>query len=434
MIEIYISQLWTTDNNTLIENRLKSAGFTLIGSIRRIKDYFAFADVQEPHPTLPCLALLDRGHNIRVSLSHHASIRKMSTVFKSGMPSACDTEINSSLLSNKINLPAETVEKIIPTPTYQDEIVVDGVSLKSFGKATLEVRKNTSPEEQDLVPKNDEKFLINAKTIEQIAFAMKMGDNLMLVGETGVGKTSYVEKLACLINQPLICQNLRGDIRSSAFVGQMKAVIHPETKTSVIEFVEGILPRAMKNGWWLLLDEMDAAPAPILFVLQRVLTHRQIVLDEDGGRVVNAHPNFRVIATANTLGRGCDSGLYAGTNILNEAFLDRFGTVIHMNYPGSGNSGRELRESDEEVRIVADKSGLEKKTVMAMVNVARLVREGAQREECNCTFSTRRLINWARKANVIGDKREAFLLCVLNKLSGEDKKFVEQVFERISTW
>ena len=301
-----------------------------------------------------------------------------------------------------------------------------------FGCASLAIRNDLSPFEQALVPAHDDKFYIDEQLLEEVALGIEASDNVLISGPTGCGKTTGVEELGAICNQPCLTQNLRGDIRSSGFVGSKVVEIEEDSGKQVTSFRPGILVRAMENGYWLLLDELDAAPPAILFVLQRVLTHRQLILDDDGGRVVNAHPNFRIIATANTLGRGDDTGLYTGTQVLNEAFLDRFGVVVEQNYLGTGKHGAELATDDAEVQVVSNKAGLDVDLVKKMVTVARLVRQGATNEECYCTFSTRKLLNWAIKTVALkGDWGRAAKLTFLNKLGQDDRTYVRNIMNRV---
>ena len=306
---------------------------------------------------------------------------------------------------------------------------VDGLC---FGHATLFIRDGLGDIDQALVPAHDDRFIIDETVLEEIAMGIEDSDNVLIVGPTGSGKTTTVEELGAIINQPVKVQNLRGDIRSSAFVGKLVATVDEEGNPCT-RYQAGILPQAMKRGWWLLLDELDAAPAAILFTLQRVLTHRQLVMDEDGdGKVIEAHPDFRIIATANTLGRGDDSGLYTGTNVLNEAFLDRFGTVIEHKYLGNGKHGTSLSDSDNEVQVVRGKSGLDLATTKKLISVARIVREAVDREECYCTFSTRRLIAWAGKCvRMKGNVQRAAKITFMNKLGTDDRAFVKGICQRV---
>jgi len=385
------------------------------------------------HERVECLICKSEGksgwfHQLAVHLSsvHEVKVDQ----YRANFPGALTISAYSSEQASKGQLTkGKELDSIAPAVAEPN---TDAEKSLTIGCAELFIRDDVKEAEMPLVPAHDDKFHIDVKVMEELALGIQMMENILIAGETGCGKTTTVEELGSIANQPVKTQNLRGDIRSSAFIGQQKIVVDPESGQSIVTFVEGILPQAMKNGWWLLLDELDAAPPAILFVLQRVLTHRQLCLDDDHGRVVEAHPNFRIIATANTLGRGDDSGLYTGTNILNEAFLDRFGTVILQDYLGTGKHGSELPDDDAELGVVANKSGLNRETIKKMITVARLVRKGKRDEECYCTFSTRRLLSWAKKTVAMGgDWDRSSRLTFINKLGEDDRKYVEQIMQRV---
>ena len=293
-----------------------------------------------------------------------------------------------------------------------------------FGVARLYEREGISEDGKKFIPEFDPGWVPgkDEKTaLEDLALGIQDEDNSLIVGPTGCGKSLLAMQLACALGQPMRRVNLHGDVRAADFTGEKVVDIDPETKQPIVTWRDGVLPQAMRDGHWLLLDELDAATPAVLFVLQGVLEPgRSLVLLGNGGEVVRAHSNFRVIATANTLGRGDDTGLYTGTRVLNEAFLDRFGTVIRKKYP----------TKDTEIKILMGRSGIDKDTATQMVTVMQRIRESAAKDEVGCTFSTRRGVAWATKAKQYGDIRRAAAIAVLNKLEGNDRKVVEGTIQR----
>ena len=286
------------------------------------------------------------------------------------------------------------------------------------------------------IPEFDEDWVTGEQEKEQweyLALGISANENVFWTGPTGCGKTAGTEQVAAVLGQPCQRLNMDGEIRKSEFVGKMKVVIDKDTGNSITKWVDGVLTNCMRRGHWLILDELDAAPQTILLVLQRVLeSGKKLTLAENDGEVVEAHPRFRIIATANTKGSGDESGMYTGTGVLNQAFLDRFAVTIEANYP----------QEKYETRILVDKTGLDSDTSRKMVSVANKVRKALKNEECSCTFSTRRLLAWASMALRMGATKNATStdfskavqrsakITVLSRLETEDKEFVAGLIQR----
>lgn len=287
-----------------------------------------------------------------------------------------------------------------------------------FGCVSLKIRKDLGAEDSAFVPKHNDNWMVGKteeNMLEELGLAVEENAPAFIYGPTGCGKSTLVEEMAAMLNQPCVRVQLNQRFTAAEFVG-----FHEIAADGTTVWRDGLLPQAMRNGWWLMLDEITAAPAGILMKLQAVLEGKPLVLTDNGGEVVEPHANFRLMATDNTNGRGDDTGLYAGTNVINEATLDRFGVVIKADYP----------TKDTEVEILVNRSGINTAVAEKMVAVARKVREALANEMCYCTFSTRRLISWAKKTARMHNARRAAQITVINKLSNDDAKFVENLIQR----
>lgn len=286
----------------------------------------------------------------------------------------------------------------------------------------LKPRTDLTEYDKQFIPAFDPDWQVGKREmdkLEAIAVALADSENVFDVGPTGCGKTAGVYQLAAALGQPTRRLPLSGDTRVADFYGHQAVEVDAATGQSITAWKDGAFTDAVRRGHWVLLDEMDSCPPAILFGLHSVLEKGgKLILPT--GEVVVPHPNFRVFATANTLGRGDDTGLYTGTNILNEAFLDRFGVVLHSSYP----------EPATEVKILVSKAGIAKDRADKMVEVARRVRDAATNEEVFCTFSTRRLLAWATKSVRLRDVHLAAEVTVLNKLSREDRDVVSGLIQR----
>lgn len=305
-----------------------------------------------------------------------------------------------------------------------DADVVHEEGIFKIGCARLTKRTDLTKEEAAFVPAFDEKWNLGEaeqEELEYLSLGLEAKEPVLIVGPTGCGKSSMGLQLASICNQPMMRMNLHGDVRSADFIGDKTVSVDPESGQSVISFQYGILPKAMRMGAWLMLDELDAAQAHILFVLQAVLEAGVLVLSANYGEVIKAAPGFAIIATANTLGKGDDTGLYTGTNMLNEAFLDRFGVIIKKTYP----------KPNDEANTLHEKTKLKRDHCAKMVEVATLVRKAAENDSVYCTLGTRKLLHWAAKAVRMGDITRAAKITVLNRLSPDDEKVVSGIIQRV---
>lgn len=246
--------------------------------------------------------------------------------------------------------------------------------------------------------------------ISDVIDSIHARENIILTGGTGVGKTTHILQLAARIRQPVLRINFNGETRMSDLIGKV-SVINGETV-----WRDGVLPAAMRNGYWLLLDELDFADPAVLSLLHPVLeSDPMLVLKENGGEIIRPHENFRVFATANSIGAMQDrAGAYGGTNQMNEAFLDRWQVIFVDNLP-----------EKEELKVVRDNvPGINSRMAKKIVSFANKVRSGSLDDGNNYSgdnFSTRKVLAWAKKAALHRDAIKGAQLAWLDKMPKDEQ-------------
>jgi cobaltochelatase CobS len=271
-------------------------------------------------------------------------------------------------------------------------------------------------EHNPLVPKA-ETYIFQPIT-SQLVDSILSGDKMLITGESGTGKTSHVVQIAARINQPIIRINLNGESRIGDFLGK----IHVEGGRTF--WKDGVLPVAMKAGYWLILDELDMAEPNILSLLHPVLEDDgRLVLKESDGEVVDPHPNFRIFATANSIGSMQNrADAYTGTSIMNEAFLDRW-HILEM----------APMEPKVEIKVLASKvPSLRRRSIKNIVQFANLIRNGKDSEvQTTLTFSTRRCLQWARKMALYRDAVRSAESVFLYKVGSDEKEWVIRTIKTV---
>ena len=246
---------------------------------------------------------------------------------------------------------------------------------------------------------------------------------VLVQGLHGTGKSTHVEQVAARLNWPCLRVNLDGHISRLDLVGRDAVVLREGRQ--VTEFQEGILPWALQRPCALVFDEYDAGRPDVMFVLQRVLEQggRFTLLDQN--RVITPHPQFRLFATANTVGLGNLNGLYHGAQRLNHAQIDRWNIVATLNY----------LPADEEIAIVqarvpalADAAG--RALVARMVAVAALTRNGFAAGDLSTLMSPRTVITWAENLDIFADLDLAFRATFLNRCDESEHALVAEYFQR----
>ena len=291
-----------------------------------------------------------------------------------------------------------------------------------FGIDTdLEVPAFSTPDEH--VPDIDQDYLFDRETTLAILAGFARNRRVMITGYHGTGKSTHIEQVAARLNWPCVRVNLDSHISRIDLVGKDAIVVRDDHQ--VTEFRDGILPWALQHNVALCFDEYDAGRPDVMFVIQRVLevSGRLTLLDQN--RVIRPHPAFRLFATANTVGLGDTSGLYHGTQQINQGQMDRWSIVTTLNYLPHDN---EVDIVLAKVRALRTPKGRDQ--VSRMVRVADLTRNAFVNGDISTVMSPRTVITWAENAEIFGDLGFAFRVTFLNKCDELERPLVAELYQR----
>ena len=278
-------------------------------------------------------------------------------------------------------------------------------------------------EPNEYVPNIDESYKFDKNTTLAILAGFSHNRRVMIQGYHGSGKSTHIEQVAARLNWPCIRVNLDSHISRIDLLG--KDAITLKDGKQITEFKEGILPWALQTPTALVFDEYDAGRPDVMFVIQRVLEVEGKLTLLDQNKVISPHSGFRLFATANTVGLGDTSGLYHGTQQINQGQMDRWHIVSTLNYL---DPELELKVVLSKVPSLDNKEGLE--VAKNMISVANLSRQGFANGDISTLMSPRTVISWAENFQIFSDLNKSFEITFLNKCDETERVIIAEYYQR----
>ncbi len=296
--------------------------------------------------------------------------------------------------------------------SYSDELfgIKKRIKVSHFSKKT------------ELVPEIDRSYIFDEITTLSILAGFKHNKRVLIQGLHGTGKSTHIEQIAARLNWPCLRINLDGHISRFDLLG--KDAITIKDQKQITTFKQGMLPWSIENPVALVFDEYDAGRPDVMFVIQRLLESDGKLTLLDQNKVITPHPLFRIFGTCNTLGTGDMSGLYHGTQNLNQGQLDRWNIFSTLNF----------MKPETEVSIIKNKLGKTTKKIkdeiINMVKLANLVRKSFLNNDISTIISPRTSIIWAQNIEIFDNTELAFKLTFYNKCNESDKKIISELYQR----
>ena len=293
---------------------------------------------------------------------------------------------------------------------------------QTFGiKTDMEV--DAFSKKNEYVPEIDKDYKFDRDTTLAILSGFSFNKRCLVSGYHGTGKSTHIEQVASRLNWPCIRVNLDSHISRIDLIGKDAIVI--KDGKQVTEFKEGILPWSIQNAVALVFDEYDAGRPDVMFVIQRILEAEGNFTLLDKNKIIKQHKYFRLFATSNTVGLGDTTGLYHGTQQINQGQMDRWNIVTTLNYLAM----------EKEMEIILGKNknlnntnGKEK--ISNMVKVATLTRKGFMAGDISTVMSPRTVLHWAENSEIFKDIGYAFRVTFLNKCDESEKSTIAEYYQR----
>ena len=293
---------------------------------------------------------------------------------------------------------------------------------QTFGIET-EMQVDGFAKKNKYVPDLDKNYKFDRDTTLAILSGFSFNKRVLIQGYHGTGKSTHIEQVAARLNWPCVRINLDSHISRIDLIGKDAIVI--KDGKQITEFKEGVLPWSIQNPVALVFDEYDAGRPDVMFVIQRVLESEGTFTLLDKNKIIKQNSNFRLFATTNTIGLGDTTGLYHGTQQINQGQMDRWNIVTTLNY----------LDFDKELEIVLAKNknmnntkGKEK--ISNMIKVASLTRKGFIAGDISTVMSPRTIIHWAENSEIFKDTGYAFRVTFLNKCDDLEKNIIAEYYQR----
>tara|TARA_B100000965_G_scaffold295054_1_gene253117 strand:- start:169 stop:1143 length:975 start_codon:yes stop_codon:yes gene_type:complete len=275
----------------------------------------------------------------------------------------------------------------------------------------------------DLVPEIDKNYKFDRDTTLAILSGFQYNKRVLIQGYHGTGKSTHIEQVAARLNWPCVRVNLDSHVSRIDLIGKDAIVL--KDKKQVTEFKEGILPWSIQNSVALVFDEYDAGRPDVMFVIQRVLESEGSFTLLDKNKVLKQNKFFRLFATTNTVGLGDTSGLYHGTQQINQGQMDRWNIVTTLNYLSLENEMEIILGKNKNLN---NTKGKEK--VSNMIKVASLTRKGFIAGDISTVMSPRTVLHWAENNEIFKDTGYAFRVTFLNKCDEAEKNIIAEYYQR----
>ena len=297
------------------------------------------------------------------------------------------------------------------------------ISVKQTFNIDSDLEVPAFSEKNEYVPEIDSSYIFDKETTLAILAGFSNNKRVMVQGFHGTGKSTHIEQIAARLNWPCVRVNLDSHISRIDLIGK-DAIVLKDGK-QITEFNEGILPWSIQNPVALVFDEYDAGRPDVMFVIQRVLESEGNFTLLDKNKVLEQHDFFRIFATTNTVGLGDTTGLYHGTQQINQGQMDRWNIVSTLNYLPFE---RELDIVIAKNKNLNNKEGRE--LLSNMIKVADLTRKGFINGDISTVMSPRTVLHWADNTSIFKDQGYAFRITFLNKCDELEKKIISEYYQR----